>query len=504
MIEAKDVSCTFARNPFSKEGFMAVSPVSIQFIDGERYAIVGESGSGKTTLARMIAGLQRPTTGNIYVDGMPVYGKHKVHTNYFKEVQIIQQDSSSALDPKMSVGRSIEEPLLCFFHLDKGERKKRCHDLMDLCNLPVEYYSRLPAELSGGEQKRVAIARALAAEPKCLIFDEATNGFDLPLRKKIIEEIVDLQRKLAFTLIFITHDMELAVVIADVILVMRNSTLIEQVEFSGDISVFTSEYSKTLLYASGITDTYEVAFEDVTFAYDNTDHPAVSHLTFMAKAGAITALVGHSGSGKSTAASLIPRFYDVQDGAVKIGGVDIREIPQGDLMKMVAFVFQDPKLFKDSLLENIRAGRPSATREEVLKAAHLAQCDDILKKLPNGIDTIIGSQGIYLSGGETQRISIARAILKDAPIVVLDEATAYADPENEHQIQKAFDGLIKNKTVIMVAHRLSTVQDADQILVMKNGAIAESGTHSDLIKHQGEYAKMWDNYNKTVQWHIES
>lgn len=196
MIEAKDVSCTFARNPFSKEGFMAVSPVSIQFIDGERYAIVGESGSGKTTLARMVAGLQRPTTGNIYVDGMPVYGKHKVHTNYFKEVQIIQQDSSSALDPKMSVGRSIEEPLLCFFHLDKGERKKRCHDLMDLCNLPVEYYSRLPAELSGGEQKRVAIARALAAEPKCLIFDEATNGFDLPLRKKIIEEIVDLQRKL--------------------------------------------------------------------------------------------------------------------------------------------------------------------------------------------------------------------------------------------------------------------------------------------------------------------
>lgn len=228
-------------------------------------------------------------------------------------------------------------------------------------------------------------------------------------------------------------------------------------------------------------DTYEVAFEDVTFAYDNTDHPAVSHLTFMAKAGAITALVGHSGSGKSTAASLIPRFYDVQDGAVKIGGVDIREIPQGDLMKMVAFVFQDPKLFKDSLLENIRAGRPSATREEVLKAAHLAQCDDILKKLPNGIDTIIGSQGIYLSGGETQRISIARAILKDAPIVVLDEATAYADPENEHQIQKAFDGLIKNKTVIMVAHRLSTVQDADQISTVSKLAARFWDADSGLI-----------------------
>mgnify|MGYP002747396009 CR=1 FL=1 len=247
----------------------------------------------------------------------------------------------------------------------------------------------------------------------------------------------------------------------------------------------------------------DVRFYDMSFGY-TPDKMVLHDLTLYAKPGQKLAFVGSTGAGKTTITNLINRFYDVQDGAVKIGGVDIREIPQGDLMKMVAFVFQDPKLFKDSLLENIRAGRPSATREEVLKAAHLAQCDDILKKLPNGIDTIIGSQGIYLSGGETQRISIARAILKDAPIVVLDEATAYADPENEHQIQKAFDGLIKNKTVIMVAHRLSTVQDADQILVMKNGAIAESGTHSDLIKHQGEYAKMWDNYNKTVQWHIES
>ena len=212
--------------------------------------------------------------------------------------------------------------------------------------------------------------------------------------------------------------------------------------------------------------------------------------------------MGHSGSGKSTAASLIPRFYDVQDGAVKIGGDDIREIPQGDLMKMVAFVFQDPKLFKDSLLENIRAGRPLATREEDLKAAHLAQCDDILKKLPNGIDTIIGSQGIYLSGGETQRISIARAILKDAPIVVLDEATAYADPENEHQIQKAFDGLIKNKTVIMIAHRLRTVVDADQILVLDNGRLVEHGTHDELMKKNGLYHKLFHIQQESLGWAV--
>lgn len=248
--------------------------------------------------------------------------------------------------------------------------------------------------------------------------------------------------------------------------------------------------------------TYDVSFEDVTFAYENTDHPAVSHLSFTAKAGTTTALVGHSGSGKSTTASLIPRFYDVQQGAVKIGGVDIREIPHADLMKMVAFVFQDPKLFKDSLLENIRAGRPSATREEVLQAAHLAQCDDILEKFPDGLDTVVGGKGVYLSGGETQRIAIARAILKDAPIVVLDEATAYADPENEQQIQKAFEGLVKGKTVIMIAHRLSTIQDADLILVMRQGELVESGTHDALVKQGGEYAKMWSNYTKTTKWHI--
>ena len=210
----------------------------------------------------------------------------------------------------------------------------------------------------------------------------------------------------------------------------------------------------------------------MTFAYENTDHPAVSHLSFTAKAGTTTALVGHSGSGKSTTASLIPRFYDVQQGAVKIGGVDIREIPHADLMKMVAFVFQDPKLFKDTLLENIRAGRPSATREEVLQAAHLAQCDDILEKFPDGLDTVVGGKGVYLSGGETQRIAIA------------------------------FEGLVKGKTVIMIAHRLSTIQDTDLILVMKQGELVESGTHDALVKQGGEYAKMWSNYTKTTKWHI--
>lgn len=251
-----------------------------------------------------------------------------------------------------------------------------------------------------------------------------------------------------------------------------------------------------------VAESNEITFENVTFSYENTQHPAVAHISFTAKPGTTTALVGHSGSGKSTTASLIPRFYDVQEGVIKIGGVDIRNMAHTELMKKVAFVFQDPKLFKDTLLTNICAARPTATREEALKAAHLAQCDDILAKFPQGVDTVVGSKGVYLSGGETQRIAIARAILKDAPIIVMDEATAYADPENEQQIQQAFVGLTKGKTVIMIAHRLSTIQDADQILVIKKGTLAESGTHSSLLAQKGEYARMWDNYRKAAQWHI--
>jgi len=246
---------------------------------------------------------------------------------------------------------------------------------------------------------------------------------------------------------------------------------------------------------------HDIRFEAVTFSYDNTQQPAVEQLSFTAPAGTMTALVGHSGSGKSTAASLIP-LYDVQEGVVKIGGVDIRKLSHSALMQKTAFFFQDPKLFKDTLLANICAARPTASRDEALNAAHLAQCDDILAKFPQGIDTTVGSKGVYLSGGETQRIAIARAILKNAPIIVLDEATAFADPENEFQIHQALNELVKGKTVIMIAHRLATIRDADQILVMKQGRLAEQGTHDTLLSQNGEYARMWNNYIKTTKWHI--
>ena len=245
-----------------------------------------------------------------------------------------------------------------------------------------------------------------------------------------------------------------------------------------------------------------VSFDHVTFTYPGADRPALSDVSFAVRPGQVTALVGPSGGGKTTAASLIPRFWDADSGAVSIGGVNVKEMDTEDLMKQTAFVFQDTRLFKESLLENIRAARPDASREEVLSAAHAAQCDDILEKLPQGLDTVVGARGVYLSGGEQQRIALARAILKDAPIVVLDEATAFADPENEHQIQKAFEALIRNKTVLMIAHRLSTVQDADHIIVLSGGKIAEQGSHESLLAQHGVYAAMWEDYQQSARWKV--
>jgi ATP-binding cassette subfamily B protein len=245
-----------------------------------------------------------------------------------------------------------------------------------------------------------------------------------------------------------------------------------------------------------------VRFENVTFAYPGMDTPAIKDVSFDLFPGKTLALVGASGGGKTTAAALVPRFYDADAGRVLVGGVDVRNMASDDLMRQVAFVFQDTRLFKDSILENIRAARPNATREQALAAAKAAQCDDILEKLPQGVDTVIGGKGIYLSGGEQQRIALARAILKDAPIVALDEATAFADSENEAAIQKAFESLTRNKTVLMIAHRLSTVQNADEILVMADGEIKERGSHRNLLERGGVYAGMWKEYQTAVAWKV--
>lgn len=246
----------------------------------------------------------------------------------------------------------------------------------------------------------------------------------------------------------------------------------------------------------------DIEFKNVSFKYKDESAYALKNINLKIKQNSITALVGPSGGGKSTIASLIQRFYDVDEGEIAINGVDIRNIETKTLMNKIAYVFQNGKLLKTSILENVRLARPSATKQEVLHALHLAECDDIITKLPQGIETVIGSKGTYLSGGELQRICIARAILKDADIIILDEATAFADPENEYLIQKAFTSLSKNKTVLIIAHRLSSIKNANQILVIQNGTIIESGKHQELLKNNGVYQKMWNDYQKSIEWRL--
>lgn len=246
-----------------------------------------------------------------------------------------------------------------------------------------------------------------------------------------------------------------------------------------------------------------VGLKDVTFAYDDTKQNAIDGVSIEIPAGAHVALVGPSGGGKTTLASLIARFWDVKSGSITIGGVNVKEISSADLMNLVSYVFQDSKLLKMCILENVRMGREDATDEEVVEALKNAQCLDIIEKLPHGVNTVIGSKGTYVSGGEMQRLSIARAFLKNAPILILDEATAFADPDNERLVQQAFENLSRDKTVIMIAHRLSTVTNADQIYVLKDGKIAESGTHEGLLKMDGIYSHMWSEYNKSVNWQVQ-
>lgn len=256
--------------------------------------------------------------------------------------------------------------------------------------------------------------------------------------------------------------------------------------------------TKTLQLPKG----YDISLDHVSFSYEDAAGKALDDVSLDVPEGTITALVGESGGGKSTVANLIARFWDVDEGVIRVGGVDVREMDYKYWMEQVSIVFQDTNLFKMSIMENVAVFNPDASREDVLQALHLAQCDDILEKLPQGADTVIGTKGIYLSGGEMQRIALARAILKNAPVVLLDEATAFADAENEYLIQKALDELLRGKTVIMIAHRLSTIIHADQICVLERGKIVEKGTHRELMDLHGVYAGMYEEYQSSISWRI--
>jgi ATP-binding cassette subfamily B protein len=247
---------------------------------------------------------------------------------------------------------------------------------------------------------------------------------------------------------------------------------------------------------------YEISFNDVSFSYPDSEQKAIDGISFTIPVGQIYALVGASGGGKTTIARLIPRFWDADTGEITIGGTNVKEIALEELMQNISFVFQNTRLFKTTLLENICYGNPEANRKQIDAAVEMAQCREFIDKLPDGLNTKIGTNGTYLSGGEQQRIALARAFLKNAPIVVLDEATAFADPENEHLIQQALRELTKGKTVLMIAHRLTSVVNVDRILVIEQGKIFEQGNHSELLNKKGVYARMWNEYQKSVQWTI--
>lgn len=250
-----------------------------------------------------------------------------------------------------------------------------------------------------------------------------------------------------------------------------------------------------------IPDDNSIVLEHVSYSYDG-EKQALHDVSLSIKPGQTVALAGASGSGKTTLANIITRFFDPQEGRILIGNVDLRDMPKEALMNRISFVFQNSRLMKASILENVRMAKPEASRKEVLRALEAAQCMDIIEKLPDGIDTVVGTNGVYLSGGEQQRITIARAVLKDAPILILDEATAFADPDNEVRVQQALSALSKGRTVMMIAHRLSSITEADCIYVMQDGEIAERGTHRELLQKDGLFARMWKNYSEAAEWKI--
>ena len=310
----------------------------------------------------------------------------------------------------------------------------------------------------------------------------------------------DLERTI-LTFIFFAVLIPLVVTILTKIMHSSSNLMIAEASLVA-IDKILSEKPLPTAARPGTPDGYGIVLDHVSFAYEAGADKALDDVSLEIKPGTITALVGESGGGKSTIANLIARFWDTQAGTVRIGNVDVRDMDYEEWMKQVSIVFQDTNLFKMSILDNVAFYKPGATREEVLRALHLAQCDDILEKLPNGADTVIGTKGVYLSGGEMQRITLARAILKDAPVVLLDEATAFADAENEHLIQKALDELLRGKTVLMIAHRLSTVIHANQICVLEHGKIVERGTHQELLKASGIYAHMFEEYQNSISWKI--
>jgi len=351
------------------------------------------------------------------------------------------------------------------------------------------------------EYQKFAVKYVLSMEKPMSIYITAVNGlfFFLVPAAIILYNFTDSPEKVLLSFVFFIVFMPLVSVILMRIMsassnMMMATQALDAIEEILEVPV--QKKTDTPKTPSGS----DIVFDHVSFGYGDGASEAVSDLSFVAKAGSVTALVGPSGSRKSTVANLIARFWDTDTGIISVGGVNVQELDYDIWMKQLSFVFQDAGLLKMSIADNVAFCVEHATEEEIVAALHAAQCDDILEKLPDGIHTVVGTKGIYLSGGEMQRIALARAILQDAPVVLLDEATAFADPENEYRIQKVLNVLLKGKTVIMIAHRLSTVTEADNIIVLREGYLTEQGSHRELLEKDGFYAKMYREYNTGTKW----
>ena len=394
--------------------------------------------------------------------------------------------------------------------------KEYQNSLADMSNEAVEYVRGIPVVKTFGQTvfsfkrfkssidnyEKWVIAYTKALRLPMMFYTTAINGvFAFLIAGAIIFSRGTVTNELLLNLIFyIVITPVIGTTLTKIMFMSEDAMIVN--DALGRIDEVLGEKPLSESSRSSVPSDNSVSIEHVSYSYDGIKN-ALNDVSLSMKPGETTALVGPSGGGKTTLANIITRFFDPQKGRVLIGGTDIRDMPKEKLMDTVSFVFQNSRLIKSSILENVRMARPEASREEVMRALETAQCADIIAKLPNGIDTVVGANGIYLSGGEQQRVAIARAVLKNAPILILDEATAFADPDNEVRVQQAMSALSKGKTVIMIAHRLSSVTNADRICVMSEGSIAESGTFSELMEKGGIFSHMWENYSKSADWKIK-
>ncbi len=389
--------------------------------------------------------------------------------------------------------------------------------LADMSNEAVEYVRGIPVVKTFGQTvfsfkrfkaaidhyEKWVIAYTKALRLPMLFYTTAVNGvFAFLIAGGIIFTRGGVTKELLLNLIFyIVITPVIGTTLTKIMFMSEDAMIVN--DAIGRIDEVLNEIPLPESRTDNVPSDYSVTLEHVSYSYDGEKN-ALDDVSLSIKSGQKAALVGASGGGKTTLANIVTRFFDPKKGRILIGNIDIRNIPKETLMNHISFVFQNSRLLKASILENVRLGKPSATRGEVARALEAAQCTDIMEKLPNGMDTVVGADGVYLSGGEQQRIAIARAILKNAPILILDEATAFADPDNEVRMGEALSALSKGKTVIMIAHRLSSITDADCIYVMRDGKIAESGTHKELIDQNGIFTGMWKNYSEAAKWKIQN